>query len=92
MNARLRLGDSRAIGAAVVAGAEPTGPELKHTIRLMIEHHVALTSTLAVLEGGEELDLERNRRLNELLHTAAWDRIHELHRLELARGVTTLTY
>ena len=79
-------GDSRAIGAAVVAGVEPTGQELEHTIRLMIEHHVALTSTLAVLEGGEELDLERNGRLKELLHPVAWDRIHELHRLELARG------
>jgi imidazolonepropionase-like amidohydrolase len=79
-------GDSRVIGAAVVAGVEPTGQELKQTIRLMIEHHVALTSTLAVLEGGEELDLERNGRLKELLHPVAWDRIHELHRLELARG------
>jgi hypothetical protein len=46
---------------------------VQRTIRTLVDHHVAITSTLAVLEGGDRPDLAATPHLRELLHPAIWD-------------------
>jgi hypothetical protein len=41
-------------GAPTLAAMDPDGPDAKALIALLIEHHVALTSTLPVFEGDGE--------------------------------------
>jgi imidazolonepropionase-like amidohydrolase len=53
---------------------DPEGPELQETIRLLIAHHVAITSTLAVFEGGTRPPIAREygSRSYLLMSPASW--------------------
>ena len=54
----------------IVTNVEPDGPELKQTIQNLIAHHVAITSTLAVFEGGTRPPMDRDglvSRTHELM-------------------------
>ena len=64
-----------AIGRDIVPTVEPNSPELQRLIRLMVERRVPLTSTLSVVEGGSDLDLNHNPRLRALLAPVAWEKI-----------------
>jgi hypothetical protein len=43
----------------IVTNVEPDSPQLKQTIQNLVAHHVAITSTLAVLEGGLRPPMDR---------------------------------
>ncbi|MEX1828070.1 amidohydrolase family protein [Luteibacter sp. CQ10] len=51
----------------------PDGDEANALIRLMVEHHVPLTSTLAVLEGAVGMSDQRRATLEKLLHPVVWN-------------------
>ncbi len=57
----------------VIQNAEVDSPEVRRMIRTLVAHNVAITSTLAVLEGGDRPDLEAIPHLRDLLHPAVWD-------------------
>jgi imidazolonepropionase-like amidohydrolase len=81
------LDPERAAGLCARAAGQGAGPVLRHiiqevavdspevqrTIQTLVQHYVAVTSTLAVLEGGDRPDLEAIPHLRELLHPAIWD-------------------
>jgi imidazolonepropionase-like amidohydrolase len=56
---------------------EPDGPELRKTIETLIAHHVAVTSTLAVVEGGHGQALNSGliKRAHELMSLPAWSAV-----------------
>ncbi|HYL47520.1 MAG TPA: amidohydrolase family protein, partial [Candidatus Limnocylindrales bacterium] len=56
---------------------EPDGPELRKTIETLIAHHVAVTSTLAVVEGGhgQALNSGSIKRAHELMSLPAWSAV-----------------
>jgi len=58
----------------IVEGIEPDGPELKQTIQTLVAHHVAITSTLAVFEGGKRPPMTSlaMTRTHELLNPMSW--------------------
>jgi hypothetical protein len=60
--------------AKIVMTVDPDGPELKQTIATLVEHHVAITSTLAVLEGGNRPPMNAIfvQRTHELLNPMSW--------------------
>jgi imidazolonepropionase-like amidohydrolase len=60
--------------AKIVMTVDPDGPELKQTIATLVEHHVAITSTLAVLEGGNRPPMNAVfvQRTHELLNPLSW--------------------
>jgi imidazolonepropionase-like amidohydrolase len=61
----------------IVKKVEPDGPELKQTIQNLIAHHVAITSTLTVLEGGTRPPLDRHglvSRAHDLMVPEAWSK------------------
>jgi imidazolonepropionase-like amidohydrolase len=67
--------DYRAAMAEILTKIDPSGPELKQTIRALIDHHVAVTSTLAVLEGGLRPPMAPNgylARARELMSPQSW--------------------
>jgi imidazolonepropionase-like amidohydrolase len=74
-----------AIGRDIVPNVAADSPQLQHIIQVMVVHHVALTSTLSVVEGGSDLDLVHNPRLHALLAPVAWDLINHYRDLERAR-------
>jgi imidazolonepropionase-like amidohydrolase len=53
---------------------DPEGPQLQETIRQLVAHHVAITSTLAVIEGGTRPPIEHefNGRSRLLMNPASW--------------------
>ena len=57
----------------IVQNVAPDSPEVTRMIRTLVEHRVAITSTLAVFEGGDRPNLEATPHLRELLHPAVWD-------------------
>jgi hypothetical protein len=62
----------------IVMNVEPDGPQLKQTIQNLVAHHVAITSTLAVLEGGLRPPMDRNglmTRTRMLLVPEAWSKV-----------------
>jgi imidazolonepropionase-like amidohydrolase len=74
-----------AIGRDIVPSIELTNPQLAHLIQTLVSHHVPITSTLSVIEGGSELDLNHNPRLHALLAPVAWERISAAREAERAR-------
>jgi imidazolonepropionase-like amidohydrolase len=61
----------------IIKKVEPDGPELKQTIQHLIAHHVAITSTLTVLEGGTRPPLDRHGlvgRAHDLMVPEAWSK------------------
>jgi cytosine/adenosine deaminase-related metal-dependent hydrolase len=62
----------------IVMNVEPDSPQLKQTIQNLVAHHVAITSTLAVLEGGLRPPMDRNglmARSRMLLVPEAWSKV-----------------
>jgi imidazolonepropionase-like amidohydrolase len=62
----------------IVTNIEPDSPQLKQTIQNLVAHHVAITSTLAVLEGGLRPPMDRNGlmgRTRMLLVPEAWSKV-----------------
>jgi imidazolonepropionase-like amidohydrolase len=62
----------------IVTNVEPDSPQLKQTIQNLVAHHVAITSTLAVLEGGLRPPMDRNGlmvRTRMLLVPEAWSKV-----------------
>src|SRR5580658_7140458 len=62
----------------IVMNVEPDGPQLKQTIQNLVARHVAITSTLAVLEGGLRPPMDRNGlmgRTRMLLVPEAWSKV-----------------
>src|SRR5271155_2789442 len=62
----------------IVTNVEPDSPQLKQTIQNLVAHHVAITSTLAVLEGGLRPPMDRNglmTRTRMLLAPEIWSKV-----------------
>jgi imidazolonepropionase-like amidohydrolase len=62
----------------IVLNVEPDSPQLKHTIQTLVAHHVAIASTLAVLEGGLRPPMDRSGlvdRTRMLLVPEAWSQV-----------------
>ena len=61
----------------IITKVEPDSPEIKQMIQTLIEHHVAITSTLAVLEGGTRPPMDFQGLLKkdyELMVPEAWSK------------------
>ena len=74
-----------AIGRDIVPNVAPDSAQLRHLIQVLVAHHVPITSTLSVVEGGSDLDLAHNRRLRALLAPVAWENINRAREAERAR-------
>ena len=61
----------------IVTNVEPDGALLKQTIQNLVAHHVAITSTLAVLEGGLRPPMSNGlvTRTRMLLVPEAWSKV-----------------
>ena len=58
----------------VVTKVDPDGPEAKQTLKTLIDHHVAITSTLAVIDPDFAANQAMFRRTQELLNPMSWSR------------------
>ena len=56
----------------IVQNVAPDAPALQNIIRLLVARHVPITSTLAVLEGGDRPDLDAIPHLHDLLAPDIW--------------------
>ncbi len=74
-----------AIGRDIVPTVEPDSPPLRHLIQVLVAHHVPITSTLSVIEGGSHLDLSHNPRLRTLMAPVVWTRVNTARENALAR-------
>ena len=61
----------------IVTNVEPDSPQLKQTIQNLVAHHVAITSTLAVLEDGLRPPMSSGlvARTRMLLVPEAWSKV-----------------
>jgi imidazolonepropionase-like amidohydrolase len=62
----------------IVMNVEPDSSQLQQTIKNLVAHHVAITSTLAVLEGGLRPPMDRDglmTRTRMLLVPEAWSKV-----------------
>ena len=66
--------------AEIIKNIDPDGPELRKTIDALVAHHVAVTSTLAVFEGGARPPLNSGimKRSHELMSPQAWSKVMTL--------------
>src|SRR5436190_13757036 len=72
-----RAGADAPLGAGavirhIIQNVAPDAPEVQRMIRTLVERRVAITSTLAVLEGGDRPDLEATPHLQALLSPDTW--------------------
>jgi len=56
----------------VIQNVDPASPEVQRMIRTLVERRVAITSTLAVLEGGDRPDLAALPQLSSLFPPDLW--------------------
>jgi imidazolonepropionase-like amidohydrolase len=63
---------SGALMRHIIGNVAADAPEVQHMIRTLVARRVAITSTLAVLEGGDRPDLEAMPRLRDLFAPDAW--------------------
>jgi imidazolonepropionase-like amidohydrolase len=75
-----------AVARDIVPNTGPDDPQIRRLIQTLVAHHVAITSTLAVVEGGGDLDLSHNPRLHALMAPVTWDLVSGARQRELARG------
>ncbi len=61
-----------AIASDIVPNVAVNAPQVRHVIATLVSHHVPITSTLAVVEGGSDLDLNRNPHLHAVFAPEAW--------------------
>jgi imidazolonepropionase-like amidohydrolase len=62
----------------IVMNVEPDSPQLQQTVKNLVAHHVAITSTLAVMEGGLRPPMDRDglmTRTRMLLVPEAWSKV-----------------
>lgn len=61
----------------IIKNVDPDGPELRKTIDTLVGHHVAVTSTLAVLESGTRPAMNSGimKRSQELMSPQAWSKV-----------------
>ncbi len=66
--------------AEIIKNIDPDGPELRKTIDTLVAHHVAVTSTLAVFEGGSRPPMNSGimKRSHELMSPLAWSKVMTL--------------
>jgi len=69
---------ARPVMMHIIQNVAPDSPEVQHMIRTLVQRRVAITSTLAVLEGGDRPDLEATPHLRDLFSPDAW--AHQLRR------------
>lgn len=69
---------SRPVMMHIIQNVAVDSPEVQRMIRTLVERRVAITSTLAVLEGGDRPDLEASPHLRDLFAPDAW--AHQLRR------------
>jgi imidazolonepropionase-like amidohydrolase len=69
--------DYFAVLSEIITKVEPDSPAITQMIRTLVEHHVAVTSTLAVFEGGTRPPMELRGlmgRTQELMAPVAWSK------------------
>lgn len=76
----------RAVLGQIASNVSPDDAEVRDLIHTMVERRVALTSTLAVLEGGTGMSASRRSRLQGLLHPAVWAYLNGASPDRTARG------
>jgi Amidohydrolase family len=80
--------------AEIVKRIEPDGPELRKTIDVLVAHHVAVTSTLAVFEAGSRPAMNSGfmKKSHELMSPQTWSQVMTLRakELEFDRLIQTL--
>jgi imidazolonepropionase-like amidohydrolase len=66
--------------AEIIKTIDPDGPELRKTIDTLVAHHVAVTSTLAVFEGGSRPPMNSGimKRSQGLMSPLAWSKVMTL--------------
>jgi imidazolonepropionase-like amidohydrolase len=67
--------DYFAVLSEIINKVEPDSPAIKQMIQTLVQRHVAITSTLAVVEGGTRPPMDHNglmHRTHELLIPEAW--------------------
>jgi hypothetical protein len=69
----------------IVPNVAPDAPELQRIIQLLVARAVPITSTLAVVEEGSDLDLNRTPRLHALMAPQAWELVNAARQREIAR-------
>jgi len=64
----------------IIKNIDPDGPELRKTIDALVAHHVAVTSTLAVFEGGSRPPMNSGimKRSQELMSPLSWSKVMTL--------------
>jgi len=72
-----REGSAANLGAGavirhIIQNVAPDSPEVQHMIRTLVERRVAITSTLAVLEGGDRPEIAATPHLRDLLSPDVW--------------------
>ncbi|HYJ53046.1 MAG TPA: amidohydrolase family protein [Allosphingosinicella sp.] len=72
-----RAGTDAPLGAGavirhIIQNVAPDAPEVQRMIRTLVQHRVAITSTLAVLEGGDRPDIGATPHLQDLLSPDTW--------------------
>lgn len=70
-------GNFLAVLKDMATNTEADGPKLRETTETLVAHHVTLTSTLAVVEGGHGQALSSGlmRRSRELMSLATWSHV-----------------
>jgi imidazolonepropionase-like amidohydrolase len=64
----------------IIKNIDPDGPELRKTIDVLVANHVAVTSTLAVLEGGSRPPMNSGimKKSHELMSPQSWSKVMTL--------------
>lgn len=77
------------VGGPTLASMKAGSPEAAALIKLMVDHHVALTSTLPVFESSDPKNLHVEARTLEMMSPAAREAYMITRNLELMRQAST---
>jgi imidazolonepropionase-like amidohydrolase len=75
----------RSVGNPTLAGMDPDGPDATALIKLLIDHHVAITSTLPVFESYVPTHLHLQNRVLDAMSAPTREAYLYTRNLELAR-------
>jgi imidazolonepropionase-like amidohydrolase len=75
----------RTTGNPTLAGMDPDGPDATALIKLLVDHHVAITSTLPVFESSIPLHLHLQNRVLEAMSPPTREAYLYTRNLELSR-------
>ena len=76
----------RTYGAPTIAKMTPDTPEGKALIALLVQHHVAVTSTLPVFQSQDPVHLRLDPRLADAMSPPAREAYETMRKVELARA------